>query len=89
MAIVRLGCWLMVCGVCGSAYAAEDLTVEASHKGALVEVRARATLQAPLSLVWTTLTDYERSRFRLMIALGLAPEEILSSFGDRPTPRER
>ena len=50
----------MVCGVCGSAYAAEDLTVEASQKGALVEVRARATLQAPLSLVWTTLTDYER-----------------------------
>jgi hypothetical protein len=25
------------------------------------------------------LTDYERSRFRLMIALGLAPEEILSA----------
>ena len=29
------------------------------------------------------LTDYERSRFRLMIALGLAPDEILGTFGTR------
>jgi outer membrane protein TolC len=35
------------------------------------------------------LTDYERSRFRLMIALGLAPEDILSAFSDRMAPRER
>ena len=28
------------------------------------------------------LTDYERSRFRLMIALGLAPEEILSAIAE-------
>jgi len=57
MTIVRLACLLLVCGI---AYAAEDLTVEASRKGALVEVRARASFEAPLSVVWTTLTDYER-----------------------------
>lgn len=42
------------------AQAAEDLVVEASRKGAFVEVRARATIDAPLSVIWTTLTDYER-----------------------------
>ena len=57
MFIVHLACWLLVCG---NAQAAEDLTVEASRKGAVIEVRARATVEAPLSLVWTTLTDYER-----------------------------
>ena len=57
MSIVHLAFWLLVCGI---AQAAEDLTVEASRKGAYVEVRARATVEAPLSLVWTTLTDYER-----------------------------
>jgi outer membrane protein TolC len=30
------------------------------------------------------LTDYERSRFRLMIALGLTPEEILSAIVSEP-----
>jgi outer membrane protein TolC len=32
------------------------------------------------------LTDYERSRFRLMIALGLTPEEILRAMLAEPTP---
>jgi len=53
----HFACWLLLCGI---AHAAEDLTVEASRKGAYVEVRARASFEAPLSLVWTTLTDYER-----------------------------
>jgi ribosome-associated toxin RatA of RatAB toxin-antitoxin module len=43
-----------------TAQAAEDLSVEASRKGAFVEVKARATIDAPLSVIWTTLTDYER-----------------------------
>jgi len=30
------------------------------------------------------LTDHERARFRLMIALGLSPEEILGAFGAAP-----
>ena len=30
------------------------------------------------------LTDYERSRFRLMIALGLTPEEVISAIATEP-----
>lgn len=37
-----------------------DVDVQAERKGALVDVRARALVQAPLELVWRTLTDYER-----------------------------
>ncbi len=40
--------------------AAEDFSVEAERKGDLVEVRARAIVEAPFSVVWGTLTDYER-----------------------------
>lgn len=59
MPLPRLACWLFV--LCtGTAHAAEDLSVEASRKGAFVEVRARATIDAPLSVIWSTLTDYER-----------------------------
>jgi ribosome-associated toxin RatA of RatAB toxin-antitoxin module len=43
-----------------SAKAADGLSVEAARKGAFVEVKARATIDAPLSVIWTTLTDYER-----------------------------
>ena len=42
------------------AMAASDLEVEATRNGERIEVRARATIQAPLALVWNTLTDYER-----------------------------
>lgn len=43
-----------------SGMAASDLDVEASRNGERIEVRARATIQAPLAVVWSTLTDYER-----------------------------
>lgn len=59
MLVHRLGCWLLALG-CVAAYAADDLTIEAQRNGAVVEVRARATIDAPLSIIWTTLTDYER-----------------------------
>ena len=42
------------------AMAASDLDVAATRNGERIEVRARATIQAPLALVWSTLTDYER-----------------------------
>ena len=42
------------------ALAATDLEVEATRNGELIEVRARATINAPLAVVWGTLTDYER-----------------------------
>lgn len=37
-----------------------DMEVVASRNGELIEVRARATVNAPLAVVWGTLTDYER-----------------------------
>ena len=44
----------------GSARAAADITVEAQRRGEALEVVCRAMLDAPLELVWQTLTDYER-----------------------------
>lgn len=43
-----------------AAYAADDLAVDAVRKGEFVEVAARATVEASLAVVWSTLTDYER-----------------------------
>ena len=42
------------------AIAGSDMEVVASRNGELIEVRARATVTAPMSVVWGTLTDYER-----------------------------
>lgn len=44
----------------GGAAATEDIAVETQRRGAAVEIAARATLRAPLALVWQTLTDYDR-----------------------------
>ncbi len=43
-----------------SSVCAQEIEVEASRNGDLVEVRAQATINAPLAVVWGTLTDYER-----------------------------
>ena len=59
MRLLRLACWALLLGA-AAAHAAEDLLVEATRKGAYIEVRARATIDAPLSVIWTTLTDYDR-----------------------------
>jgi carbon monoxide dehydrogenase subunit G len=42
------------------ALAAAVVDIKTSHTGDLVEVRAQATIAAPLEVVWATLTDYER-----------------------------
>jgi len=42
------------------AISGSDMEVVASRNGELIEVRARATVSAPLAVVWGTLTDYER-----------------------------
>ena len=42
------------------ARAADDVSVTASREGDAIRVTARATLGAPLPLVWETLTDYDR-----------------------------
>jgi carbon monoxide dehydrogenase subunit G len=60
--------------------AAADLTVHTSRRGSAVEVDARATVHAPLALIWQTLTDYDRlsefvpgiSRSRLLDYRGTA-----------------
>ena len=52
--------WLLSLVWVASAGAAEDLAVEATRRGSAVEVRARATIDAPHAVVWDTLTDYNR-----------------------------
>ena len=52
-------CALWLAAFAPWAGAASDFEVNATRKGELIEVRARATINAPLSLVWSTLTDYE------------------------------
>ena len=42
------------------AAAATGFEVKAVRAGDLIEVRAHATINAPLAVVWATLTDYER-----------------------------
>lgn len=44
----------------GSARADDDITVEARRRDDAMEVVCRAMLDAPLELVWQTLTDYDR-----------------------------
>ncbi len=60
-------CWRISCialallaAQAGAAGAAEDLAVAVERTGSLFAVRARATVAAPLALVWQVLTDYER-----------------------------
>jgi ribosome-associated toxin RatA of RatAB toxin-antitoxin module len=43
-----------------AAGAADDMSVEATRRGAAVEVVARATVRAAHEVVWSTLTDYDR-----------------------------
>src|SRR5690242_7032058 len=41
------------------AHAAEGLSVEALRRGEALEILCRAELEAPVALVWDTLTDYD------------------------------
>ena len=51
-----LACLLLAPG----ARAAEDISVEATRRDEGLEVVCRAMLDAPLDLIWQTLTDYNR-----------------------------
>jgi len=42
------------------AVAADEVSVEATRRGAAVEVRAHALVEASYAVVWSTLTDYNR-----------------------------
>jgi ribosome-associated toxin RatA of RatAB toxin-antitoxin module len=63
---IRRGWWfagaaLAVSALLWASIAAQaaEVTVKTVKRGGAVEVEARATLQAPLELVWQTLTDYD------------------------------
>ena len=59
MPLSRFACWVFLLAA-ATVHAAEDLSVEAARKGGFVEVKARATIDAPLGLIWAVLTDYEK-----------------------------
>lgn len=51
--------WLALCATPAASDA--RIEVEAARKGDLIEVRAQATIAAPLAVVWGALTDYEHA----------------------------
>jgi len=53
------GC-LLALACAGAARAADELSVEATRRDDALEVVCRALVDAPLELVWQTLTDYGR-----------------------------
>ena len=59
MRLLRFAGWLLIFGTPGL-HAAGEVKVDAIRKGEFIEVRAHAVVEAPLSVIWTTLTDYER-----------------------------
>ena len=59
MRLLRFACWLLLVGSAAT-HAGGGIKVEATRSGEFIEVQASATLDAPLSVIWTTLTDYDR-----------------------------
>ena len=53
-----LACLLLL-SFTGAARAADDISVESRRRDAALEVVCRAVLDAPLDLIWKTLTDYD------------------------------
>lgn len=51
---------LLLLSSTGAARAADDVSVEATRRDEALEVVCRAMLDAPLELIWQTLTDYGR-----------------------------
>jgi len=56
---ILYGCLLLL-GFAGPARAAEDVSVEATRRDEALEVACSALLDAPMEVVWQTLTDYGR-----------------------------
>lgn len=59
MRLFRFACWLLMFGTVAS-HAGGEIKVDAMRKGEFINVRAHASIEAPLSVIWTTLTDYDR-----------------------------
>jgi uncharacterized membrane protein len=48
-----------VFGAVETVHSAQNLAVEAQLQGKALAISARATIHAPLPLIWRTLTDYD------------------------------
>lgn len=57
---VRICLGLLMLPAAWNARAAEDISVESIRRDDALEVVCRATIDAPLDIVWQTLTDYDR-----------------------------
>jgi len=69
-----------------AASAAEGLSVETMRRGAAVEVRAYALIEAGYDTVWSTLTDYDRlSEF----VPGMTSSRVLEHRGNTWTVEQR
>lgn len=55
-----LAATLLVTTWSGFVHAAEQVDVHAKRQGSAIAIQAVATIQAPYSLIWRTLTDYGR-----------------------------
>jgi carbon monoxide dehydrogenase subunit G len=60
MCALRLAAFACLLSLAGPARPAEDISVEARRRDEALEVVCRVMLDAPLDLVWRTLTDYDR-----------------------------
>jgi hypothetical protein len=77
---------LVACALVGAAARAavpdsgeSALTVDAQASGAAVEIHARAVVQAPHAVIWSTLTDYDRQSAWIP---GMASSRVLARQGD-------
>lgn len=57
--LAAYGCFLAL-GCAGAVRSAEDVSVGATRRDEALEVVCRALVEAPLEVVWQTLTDYGR-----------------------------
>jgi len=57
---VAVLCSLLLLSSAGGARAAGEISVEATRRDDALELVCRALLDAPLDLIWQTLTDYDR-----------------------------
>ena len=59
LSVAALSCLVLFSSV-GAARAADDISVEATRRDEALDVVCRVMLDAPLDLIWQTLTDYNR-----------------------------
>ena len=73
-----VGALLILTALVGAAIGAEQVSVEASRHGTAVAIKARATIKAPYTLIWQTLTDYDHLEF----IPGMAKSHVIERRGN-------